>query len=284
MVDHREYTIRSMTFSEAAFAIDWASREGWNPGLHDRDCFYRADPDGFLIGLVDNTPAGAISAVRYGSAFGFIGLYIVLPQYRGTAIGFRLGRAALKRLRRMTIGLDGVLERKENYRQLGFTFVYSNMRFEGTTGGERSVHKGIQELSSIPFHELAAYDRNHFPAERNEFLECWIQQPGSKALGIRENECLAGYGVIRSCRSGYKVGPLLANRPELAEELFRALVTSVPEGLPVYLDIPEPNRAAMELVKHYGMKVVFKTARMYMGGVPALPVERIFGVTSFELG
>ena len=29
---------------------------------------------------------------------------------------------------------------------------------------------------------------------------------------------------------------------------------------------------------------VFETARMYRGGQPQLPLDRVFGVTSFELG
>jgi hypothetical protein len=32
------------------------------------------------------------------------------------------------------------------------------------------------------------------------------------------------------------------------------------------------------------MKMVFETARMYTGEAPALPMERLYGVTSFELG
>ena len=95
---------------------------------------------------------------------------------------------------------------------------------------------------------------------------------------------LAGYGVIRPCRSGYKIGPLFADRPELAEQLFRALKTSVPNGSPVYLDIPESNSAAIDLVQRHGMQVVFKTARMYMGQQPDLCIDRIFGITTFELG
>ena len=44
---------------------------------------------------------------------------------------------------------------------------------------------------------------------------------------------------------------------------------------------PEVNYLALELVKRH---VVFKTARMYKGVTPELPVERIFGITTFELG
>ncbi len=273
-----------MTGPEVDIAIEWAAHEGWNPGLGDAACFYRADPSGFLIGLLGNKPVGAISAVRYGSSFGFIGLYIVLPEYRGTGLGFTLGRAALKRLQGRTIGLDGVLERQENYRQIGFTFAYSNMRFEGTGGGRQSRHQGITPLSMFPLEKIIAYDRPFFPDERNLFLECWIKQPGSTALGIVKHGRFAGYGVIRPCRSGYKIGPLFADRPDLAEELFSALKASVPDGTPIYLDIPEVNSFALELVKRHNMKVIFKTARMYTGAAPDLPVERIFGITTFELG
>ena len=32
------------------------------------------------------------------------------------------------------------------------------------------------------------------------------------------------------------------------------------------------------------MAPVFETARMYTGAPPAIPVDRVYGVTSFELG
>jgi len=32
------------------------------------------------------------------------------------------------------------------------------------------------------------------------------------------------------------------------------------------------------------MVVVFETARMYTGAAPQLPLRRLFGVTTFELG
>ncbi len=273
-----------MTRQEVDLAIEWAAAEGWNPGLHDAECFYRADPGGFLIGLVDNEPVAVVSAVRYGQTFGFIGLYIVLPADRGRGSGFRVGRAAIKRLRGRTIGVDGVMERQENYGAIGFTFAYSNMRFEGLSGGAAPHHPAIRPLPEIPFERVLAYDRPFFPDDRTAFLACWIRQPGAVSLGIMDHERLAGYGVIRPCRKGFKIGPLLADRPELAEELFSALKAAVPADKPVYLDIPESNPEALKLVERHGMKLVFKTARMYMGQAPVLPLERLFGITTFELG
>ncbi|MFC6519844.1 hypothetical protein ACFQAT_08695 [Undibacterium arcticum] len=117
-----------------------------------------------------------------------------------------------------------------------------------------------------------------------QFLRCWINQPQSTALGILRNGTLAGYGVLRSCRSGYKIGPLFADSPELAEHLFLALKAHAPEGAPIFLDTPAVNSAAVDLVRRHNMIVEFETARMYSGKCHDLPISRLFGVTTFELG
>ena len=72
-----------MSRTDVEFAIRLAADEGWNPGLHDAAAFFDADPEGFLVGILDGRPIGCISAVRYPDRFGFIGLYIVVPEHRG---------------------------------------------------------------------------------------------------------------------------------------------------------------------------------------------------------
>ena len=90
--------VRPMTRAELDLGLDWAAAEGWNPGLHDADSFHAADPGGFLVGLVDDTPVGMISAVRYGARFGFIGFYIVRPAWRGRC-SWSAGRSIVSRPR-----------------------------------------------------------------------------------------------------------------------------------------------------------------------------------------
>ncbi|HWR01182.1 MAG TPA: GNAT family N-acetyltransferase [Chlorobaculum sp.] len=279
-----DYTIRTMTRSEIDLAVEWAALEGWNPGTDDAECFYRADPDGFLVGLVGNKPVATISVVRYGSSFGFLGFYIVRPEYRGMGLGPPIWNAGLARLEGRSVGLDGVVAQQENYTKSGFRLAYRNIRYMGVGGGNHEKQNGIKPLSDILFEEIVSFDRQFFPEDRRSFLECWIKRNGSTALGFNDNGRLSGYGVIRPCRSGFKIGPLFADSPELAETLFCSLKSSIPEGSPFFLDIPEVNPEAISLVKRHNMSIVFETARMYKGIPPRLPLDRIFGVTTFELG
>ncbi|MGD2119722.1 MAG: GNAT family N-acetyltransferase, partial [Chromatiales bacterium] len=179
---------------------------------------------------------------------------------------------------------DGVVAQQDNYRKSGFKLAYRNIRYEGVGGGSPDRNPDIVQLSTLPFEVIDSYDRAFFPANRSRFLQAWINQPDSHALGFMQDGKLAGYGVIRRCRTGYKIGPLFAGMPDLAEALFLALKSRVESSHPVYLDVPEVNPAAVALAQRHDMAVSFETARMYKGDAPDMPLERIFGVTSFELG
>lgn len=104
----QKYLIRTMTAAEIALAVDWAAAEGWNPGHQDADCFYQGDRQGFFVGLLDGEPIATISAVKYNQEFGFIGFYIVKPEYRGQGYGWQIWQRALDYLQGCNIGLDGV--------------------------------------------------------------------------------------------------------------------------------------------------------------------------------
>ena len=283
-MERLSYSIKTMSRKEVDIAIEWAAKEGWNPGLHDASCYYTADPRGFLIGYLGNEPIATISVIKYGESFGFLGFYIVRPEYRGKGYGIQIWNDGLKYLNGRNVGLDGVVSQQDNYRKSGFKLAYRHIRYEGSGGGNPSATSKIVKLSAFPFEAVNSYDRAFFPDSRSHFVESWIQQPGCDALGIIENGNLLGYGVIRECRSGYKIGPLFAESPALAESLFLALKSNIKPSDLVYLDIPEVNSEAVKLAERNNMNVVFETARMYTGEPPEVPLNNIFGVTSFEVG
>ena len=278
---HKRLVLRNMAQADLALALEWTAAEGWNPGLHDANCFYAADPEGFFLAELDGAPIGCVSAVRYGSGFGFLGLYIIKAEHRRRGFGLELWRAALDHLGDRVIGLDGVVAQQDNYRKSGFRIAFRNIRQEGKGGG--AAPPGVIDLAAIPIEEILRYDETAFPAPRADFLRSWIEQPQAVALGVVDGRRLKGYGVLRACREGFKIGPLFADDEETADHLFAGLTARAP-GAAVFLDTPEANPAAGALAARHAMTPIFETARMYKNGSPEMRLDRCFGVTTFELG
>ncbi len=276
------YVVRQMEGPEdVQLALDWAAEEGWNPGLQDADCFHAADPEGFFVGLLDGEPIACGFAVIYDDSFAFFGGYIVRPEFRGKGYGMRLTKVRQAYVGPRNVGLDGVAAMEEKYARLGFRQAYRNRRYEGTAQGEE--RPGVVEISRLPFREVVAYDTIHFSAPRPGFLRKWLVPPGGAALGAVREGRLAGFGVLRPCRTGYKIGPLFADDETTADDLFQSLCARA-EGWPVSIDVPEPNRAAVALAERHGMTSSLEVARMYLKGAPDMPMNHVFGITSFELG
>jgi GNAT superfamily N-acetyltransferase len=272
--------IRPMTPADLATAIGWAADEGWNPGLADSGPFLAEDEGGFLMGWLDGKPVASISVIRYGDSFGFLGFYIVIPEHRGQGHGIALWNAGMARLEGRTVGLDGVVDQQANYAKSGFDLAHRNIRYGGTVAAEAPRDPRLVDPDPAA---ITAFDRPFFPAPRARFLTAWLTAPGHVVRTLVEDGRLTGYGVLRPCREGSKIGPLFAASDADADTLFQALAAEAPPG-PVFLDPPEPNAAALRLAERHGLAPSFETARMYRGPAPALPLDRIFGITSFELG
>lgn len=271
--------IRTLARDEVSIAIEWAAREGWNPGLSDARTFYMADPSAFMGAFVDDSLAAVISVTQYGEAYAFLGFYICEPAHRGKGIGLSLWHAALAKFENTAIGLDGVVEQQENYRSSGFELAHNNTRYGGYPSGSKLQH-AVRPLGD--FSVLENYDAEIFGVHRPAFLSAWLQQPQSSSLCVIEDGSIRGWGLIRPCLEGSKIGPLYADTSEIAESLFCALAEQH-QG-PVFVDPPEDNEAAITLMNAAEMTPVFSTARMYRGTPPLFDVNRTFGITSFEFG
>lgn len=278
-----DFRIRAMRPDEIALAADWAAAEGWNPGRADAACFATVDPQGFLIGEFGGEPAATISCVNYDASFAFLGFYIVRPQLRGRGYGMRIWNAAVAHAGSRTIGLDGVVAQQENYRKSGFTLAYPNIRYGGAVAPAAAPPEDVIPLADVPFAAVEADDATVFPAARRAFLRAWIETRGHVGRALVRDGRLAAWGVIRPSRTGCKIGPLVADDRAAAEAVLAALVTAVGGG-EIFLDVPSVNRDAVELAQGHGLAPVFETARMYTGPIRPLRLERVFGVTTFELG
>jgi len=125
-----DYRIGRMSLSDVEIAIDWAAKEGWNPGLNDAACFHAIDSHGFFKGELGGRMIASGSAPVYDAEFAFIGLYIVAPAFRGKGYGWALTDAMLAYADSRNVGLDGVEVMAERYARLGFRAAHRSVRHD----------------------------------------------------------------------------------------------------------------------------------------------------------
>src|SRR5688500_3002210 len=151
-----------------------------------------------------------------------------------------------------TVGLDGVVAQQDNYARSGFVLAHRNVRFGGSPQVEPPRDKRLRLVGPDLIAAVLAYDRLFFAAPRAAFLRCWLKPEARTAIAFVEDGTIRGYGVIRECRDGYKIGPLFADGEREADLLFQALAAKA-KGVPVFLDLPEPNQAAVQLAARFGL-------------------------------
>lgn len=278
---------RPLDFIEFQELVRWAAAEGWDPGVNDANIFYSCYPEAFYGYFQQGKLIGGGSLVSYNGDFGFMGFFIVHPDFRGNGIGHSLWFKRRDTLLNVlnpgaSIGMDGVVSMQEFYSNGGFVNSFRNER-RVRLGAPFPIHSSIRR-GTVSMSDLLALDRKCFGYDRSEFMKMWISNPSAICFRfINEQEELNGFAVLRQTSEGWKVGPLFADKYSTAEALYLACLNEVPEEK-VFLDIPCCNEDAVRLAEVYHTEYVFECARMYYGTPPDLPMNSVFGITTFELG
>lgn len=276
-----------LDFEELKTLVKWAELEGWNPGPHDADVYWETDPNGFYGYFYKGDLIAGGSIVSYNNEFGFMGFFIVKPEYRSLGIGRKLWYqrrdALLARLNKdASIGMDGVVDMQPFYQKGGFEIAYRDIRYE-KTGESFHIDKNISPINKNDIEEILKYDKQCFGFSRPKFITPWLELPDNKMFKYMKNGQIKGFSIVRKAYKGYKICPLFADDEHIAKELYKACLNSVVNE-PLYLDIPVINKGALKLVEEFDANYIFECARMYYGKAPNVETDKIYGVTTFELG
>ena len=286
-MDIRNLEFRKLDREGVATLVEWAVKEGWNAGPHDAEVFFTTDPNGFYGYFLGHTMVAGGAIVSYSGTFGFMGLFIVTPEYRGKGIGRKLWYQRrdmlLSRLNPgAPIGMDGVVAMQPFYAEGGFHIAFRDERHRNT-GKHFDIPLEISPLNNSGLNEIYAFDSMCFGTARKQFLDAWLQVPGMLAFQYQSSGNLEGFVMMRQANEGYKIGPLFAKSPRAAEALYQACLNAKP-GASIYIDIPLCNLNAIALAEKFNTTYVFECARMYYGNPPDIPWENVYGITTFEVG
>ncbi len=292
------FTIRPLKNSDIRLVTQWAREEGFAPGAGDFGIYRHTDQQGLWIGCLNGVPIGCIAGVRYNKLYGFIGLYLVVPEHRGKGFGIKLWQKAIKHLETLPcVGLEAALNRVEDYAKWGFQSASPTTRWQSigrdtlnlddiNTLNNRS-NLNLLEGKEIPSHAVHSYDERRETTPRPHFLSDWLNHPAGQVLALVDNQGFChGFGRIRPCllkdREGWRIGPLLADTPLLAKILLENLIIKHP-GV-ILLDSPGANTNVENLLKELGFKAISQTLRMYRGQQPHISLNDVYGLACLELG
>ena len=280
--------LRNATRDDLDIALDRAATEGWNPGLEDAAAFWAADPQGFFVAMVANRPVAFVSVVNHSADQAFLGLYLCGPAWRGKGIVMAVWIHAMSHAGARSIGLDGVAAQQANYAKSGFVRVGGTQRWEGHVSavphpGIRQAgirRAGIRRAGPEDLTLLQALDTAANGYRREAFLKTWINATLTRQTGIFADG--SGFATARRCRTGIKIGPLIAPDADASLQLVHA-ASGHTKAAKITLDLPETNTNLAGRLADLGFTMGFTTARMVRGDPPR-PTAQLQAIGTMELG
>ena len=193
------------------------------------------------------------------------------------------------------VGLEAAENRIDDYSSWGFQRASTTTRWQLEVNSRfnqiRSleVPEGLRLIhgDDIPEPKVQIYDADRELNPRPHFLSDWLHHPAGVVTALIDSQQNChGFARIRPCllknETGWRIGPLLADSPELAELLIMDLLVAR-QGL-VIMDSPGGNALAAPLLQKLGFKAVGRTLRLYRGVMPSRQLDEVYGLACLELG
>jgi GNAT superfamily N-acetyltransferase len=245
-----------------------AKAEGWITGQEEIDFLMAACPDGCLVALDGEKPAGFITSIKYAKS-AWIGNLLVLPEYRRQGVGRALMQQVLDYLDRSgceTVWLTASSDGAHLYRTLGFSRVDTVRRWRGfgavPVRGKRCTYTSA----------VATVDGMGWGDDRRLIFDALSKN----CCSVASHD---GFMVRTPGNDGMHIGPWGAVSRDGAAALLKAALADGIGG-EVFLDSPDRNRAAEELLLSSGFRVVGSTLLMCRGKTPEYRPEYVFSLAS----
>lgn len=246
--------IRQMTIGDIDLAMNLKDQVGWNQTPDDIRRLIEYEPDGCFIAEFDGVPVGTVSTTSYGTKLAWIGMMLVLPEYRRRGIARKLMQTSIDYLRGQgvtCIKLDATPLGQPLYEQLGFHAEWGFQRWERE--GENAPEFSLGgDLSAQP----VATDKVAFGADRSRWLV-------SVALGCRVFTTSSAFGMLRPGSVATYLGPVVSGNSSEVESMIGEMLLTV-EGRVVW-DIPTGNEVSEQLASKHGFQPVRQLLRMWRG-------------------
>lgn len=276
--------------TDIPFGMQLVQQAGWNQLEADWHRALALHPEGcFLAEQVGGSAAGTVTTCIFGpeqsggrqpggrqsggwqsdgvnsGAVAWIAMVLVDASMRNQGIGQQLMEHAIAHLDGVgieTLRLDATVFGKGLYEKLGFQEEYEVVRMKGVS----KMHERLDDEAmpwtpetSVP--PVLNLDFRITGTHREAFLYSLLR---SNTFYYSMFEDDLAYAGSRKGRNAVQLGPAVASTPEAGRQICDAMLHHF-HGLPVFIDIPVPNKAALRWAKANGLEEQRRFIRMYRG-------------------
>ncbi len=264
-----------MRQNDLTFALFLTNYEKWSDIAFDFETLISYPKQAAFILEADGKRVGMIGTVSY-EHMGFIGSFIVHPNYRGQGYGTALFDHGIDHLKKMgteLILLDAVEEAQSFYENKGFKTLFTSHRFRGTLRGKNSDYCRV--MKKADFKDVVSVDSECFGEDRSHFLKSLLTNHPFHARILESSEGnIIGFAFASERSEFFRIGPMnILSRTNLA----RDLVLSIPlpnHEIEVRIGVPGYNEEALSMYRDLGIPESICSIRMGLGNLESMRMHK----------
>lgn len=240
---------------------------GWNQLEQDWILFLVAGQDSCFVAEADGQVIGTVTIINYANRFSWIGMVLVDPEIRRMGIGTALLREAIRVASgKGTVRLDATPEGKKLYDTLGFIDEYHLSRYQLAKCNRDDLPLpalSCLKMSPDDLVRIIPYDENIFGAPRPVILQSLLDMGPDYAWVSMLDDQIQGYCLGRSGSHFEQVGPVIADRDEVASALLLHALRQC-HGQSAVVDVLDDQLAFRTLIERIGFIIQRPFIRMFL--------------------
>lgn len=283
-----DLSIRDATADDLPAIVAFRETVGW--ASHDwamRAVIGQPDAIFVVAESADGEIAAMGSGIAYAPGLGFVGNMIVGERHRRRGVGSAI-------LERVVAWLEGAgcqrfelnatdegrpLYERHGFASRGASFAAGiSRRAAGRLGPTRDA----RPMQEADLERLAAYDGPRFGGDRSRLLELLATDGIARGFVVERGGAVEGYAFLQD--EERRIGPMVADAPEIAAGLVAAVFEDQPDLADVRLNLPPGNATGADWLRRVRVAAMDWDGRMARGPDVPRRDETIYQMTVGPLG
>lgn len=284
--NHLKYSIRELNEKDISGAMQLKESAGWNQVEADWRTFLKLNPQGCFAAVSGEQVVGSGTCLNFDSRIGWIAMILVDPDFRRQGIGSAMMDQCVAHLAScQSIKLDATSQGRPLYAGLGFRDEFEINRYllQAPEGFEFGNSENVSPIEKADLPQICELDGQAFGAARTDLMADLFERGPEFGFKYSVHDEIRGFILGRRGSRNAQLGPIVAERPEMAGALVSACLKNIREKQ-VVLDVPVSQASWLALLEKMEIAKQRWFMRMYKGEKISGKTELLKAITGPDFG